>query len=128
MPNVIRIKRRTSGGSGAPTSLKNAELAFNEVDQKLYYGKGDDGGGNATSIIAIGGVGWDTAPDLSGYGSLAGNNTWTGTNTFSATSTINIAGAWQVDGVAVLTSAAELNVLDSVTAGTASAKIGRAHV
>jgi hypothetical protein len=121
MPNVIRIKRRTSGGSGAPSSLKNAELAFNEVDQKLYYGKGDDGNGNATSIITIAGVGWDSAPDLSGYGSLAGNNTWTGTNTFSAASTLDIAGAWKIDGTSVLTSAAELNVLDSVTAGTASA-------
>ena len=78
MANVIRFKRRTSGAIGAPTSLKNAEVAFNEVDQKLYYGKGDDGSGNATSIITIAGVGWDAASNLSSYGSLAGNNTWTG--------------------------------------------------
>lgn len=75
MANVIRIKRRLNEGgaqSGAPSSLKNAELAFNEVDQKLYYGKGDNGSGVATSIIAIGGVGWDSAPDLSGYAPLSG--------------------------------------------------------
>jgi len=72
MANVIRIKRRGSGSSGAPSSLKNAELAFNEVSQVLYYGKGDDGNGNATSVIAIGGVGWDSSPDLSGYAPLSG--------------------------------------------------------
>ena len=58
---------------------------------------------------------------MSSYGSLAGNNTWTGTNTFSAVSTIDIAGGWKIDGTSVLTSAAELNVLDSVTPGTAAA-------
>jgi hypothetical protein len=31
MANTIRIKRRASGASGAPSSLENAELAFNEV-------------------------------------------------------------------------------------------------
>lgn len=75
MANVIRIKRRldeNEAAPGAPSSLKNAELAFNEVDQKLYYGKGADGSGNATSIIAIGGVGWDSSPDLSGYAELTG--------------------------------------------------------
>lgn len=121
MANVIRFKRRTSGAIGAPTSLKNAEVAFNEVDQKLYYGKGDDGSGNATSIITIAGVGWDAGSNLSSYGALAGNNTWTGTNTFSAVSTIDIAGGWKIDGTSVLTSAAELNVLDLVTPGTAAA-------
>lgn len=55
---TIKIKRRASSGSaGAPGSLKSGELAFNEVssDKKLYYGYGDDGSGNATSIIAIAG-------------------------------------------------------------------------
>lgn len=72
MANVIRIKRRLSGNAGAPAALKNAELAFNEIDQTLYYGKGEDGSGNATSVIAIGGVGWDSTPDLSGYALLSG--------------------------------------------------------
>lgn len=59
MANIIRIKRRAAGGgSGAPTSLENAELAFNEDTDILYYGKGSGGaGGTATSIIAIGGSG-----------------------------------------------------------------------
>ncbi len=58
MSNQIRIKRRASTGSaGAPSSLKNAELAYNEADNVLYYGYGDDGSGNATSIIGIAGSG-----------------------------------------------------------------------
>lgn len=59
MSNTIRIKRRaSSGGAGAPTTLENAELAFNEASNILYYGTGTGGvGGSATSIIAIGGNG-----------------------------------------------------------------------
>lgn len=58
MSNVIRIKRRASGAAGAPASLANAELAFNEVDNVLYYGKGTGGaGGSATTVEAIAGPG-----------------------------------------------------------------------
>ncbi len=58
MSNSIRIKRRASGNSGAPSSLKNGELAFNEVDNTLYYGKGTTGGtDNAATVESIGGVG-----------------------------------------------------------------------
>jgi hypothetical protein len=59
MSNIVRIKRRASGGAaGAPSSLENAELAFNEQDDILYYGKGTGGaGGTASSIIPIGGPG-----------------------------------------------------------------------
>ena len=129
MSNVIRIKRRTTGASGAPSELANAELAFNELNNTLYYGKGQtDNDGVATSIIAIGGDGTFAtktyvdgavaAATPSGVAYLAQNNTFTAINTFSAASTINIAGAWQVDGATVNTSAGELNVLDGVTAGT----------
>ena len=41
MSNTIRIKRRANGGgAGAPASLANAELAFNEETNVLYYGTG----------------------------------------------------------------------------------------
>jgi len=54
--NTIRIKRST--GSSAPTSLENAELAFSEGTEILYFGKGTGGaGGSATSIIPVGGKG-----------------------------------------------------------------------
>lgn len=59
MANTIRIKRRASNGSvGAPASLENAELAFNEADDVLYYGRGTGGAnGTATQVIPIGGPG-----------------------------------------------------------------------
>lgn len=57
MSNTIRIKRRLTGQAGAPTTLKNGELAYNEVDDNLYYGKGSDIDENATSIVTIAGPG-----------------------------------------------------------------------
>lgn len=79
MANTIRIKRRAVGGfSGAPSSLENAELAFTEVDDVLYYGKGTGGaGGTATNVIAIGGSG--AFATLSSAQTISGNKTFTGT-------------------------------------------------
>ena len=60
MSNTIRIKKRAASGSaGSPSSLFPSELAYNENDNKLYYGFGDDGQNppSATSIIVIGGAG-----------------------------------------------------------------------
>lgn len=76
MANTIRIKRRASGGaSGAPSSLENAELAFNEQDLTLYYGLGTGGaGGTATSVIPIAGAG--------AFVDLTNNQTIDGTKTF----------------------------------------------
>jgi hypothetical protein len=57
---VIRIKRST--GTSAPGSLKTAELAYTmgsgtqaNAGDRLFFGKGDDGSGNATSIVQVGG-------------------------------------------------------------------------
>jgi len=82
MANTLRIKRRASGGStGAPTSLENAELAYNESDAGngiLYYGYGTGGaGGSATSVVAIGGDG--AYVSLTGTQTISGNKTFTGT-------------------------------------------------
>ncbi len=60
MANTIRIKKRAASGSaGAPSTLAPSELAFNEnaSDLKLYYGFGDNGSGEASSIITVGGSG-----------------------------------------------------------------------
>lgn len=86
MANTIRIKRRAAGGStGAPASLENAELAYNESDAGngiLYYGYGTGGaGGSATSVVAIGGDG--AYVSLSGAQTISGNKTFTGTLDFS---------------------------------------------
>ena len=80
MANTIRIKRRLTGATGAPASLKNAELAYNEADAGtgvLYYGRGADGNGDATNIVPIGGDGAFVA--LTGNQTIAGIKTITGT-------------------------------------------------
>jgi phage-related tail fiber protein len=77
MANTLRIKRRASGSPGAPASLANAELAFNEVDEVLYYGKGTGGaGGTATTTPAIAGAG--AFLTLSTAQTVSGNKTFTG--------------------------------------------------
>lgn len=82
MANTIRIKRRSSAGAtGAPASLENAELAYNEADDTLYYGKGTGGaGGSATTVEAIAGAG--------AYLTLGTNQTVTGNKTFSGTTIV----------------------------------------
>jgi hypothetical protein len=78
MANTIRIKRRATGNAGAPSSLENAELAYNEVDDVLYYGKGTGGaGGTATTVQAIAGTG--AYVSLSGAQTITGNKDFTGT-------------------------------------------------
>lgn len=75
MANTIQLKRRVSGVAGAPAALKSGELAHNEVDNTVYAGKGDDGAGNATSIVPIAGTG--------GFLALTGTQTIGGAKTFS---------------------------------------------
>ena len=86
MANTIRIKRRASGSPGAPTTLENAELAFNEVDNTLYYGKGTGGaGGSATTVEAIGGSG--AFVGLSNTQTISGNKTFSGTVALGSSAT-----------------------------------------
>jgi hypothetical protein len=75
MANTIQLKRRVSGVAGAPAALKSGELAHNEVDNTVYVGKGDDGSGNATSIVPVAGSG--------GFLALVGTQTVGGAKTFS---------------------------------------------
>ena len=80
MANTIRIKRRLTGATGSPATLKNAELAYNEADAGtgvLYYGRGADGNGDATNIVPIGGDG--------AFVALTGNQTITGVKTITGT-------------------------------------------
>ena len=80
MAVTLKIRRRASSGSaGAPSALKSGELAYNEVSatNTLFYGYGDDGSGNATSIEAVAGAGAYTT--LSTAQTISGNKTFTGT-------------------------------------------------
>lgn len=78
MSNTIRIRRRAAGGAGgAPSSLANAELAYNEQDDTLYYGWGTGGsGGSATGVKAIAGPG--AFMTVSTAQTISGNKTFTG--------------------------------------------------
>jgi hypothetical protein len=86
MANILRIKRRASGSPGAPSTLENAELAFNEVDNTLYYGKGSGGvGGSASTVEAIAGAG--AFMTLSGEQTVSGAKTFTGALALGASAT-----------------------------------------
>jgi hypothetical protein len=61
MTATIRIKRSTT--ANAPGSLKTGEIAYsagaglyNNGGDRLFFGKGDDGLGNATTVEVIGGA------------------------------------------------------------------------
>lgn len=132
MSNTIRIKRRVSGAAGAPASLQNAELAFNEVDNTLYYGQGTGGvNGSATTVLAIGGTG--------AFVDLTGTQTISGTKTFSSQITGNISGnsgtatAWATprnlsfsgDASGTLTSVdGTANVSGNLTLATVNSNVG----
>ena len=101
---TVRIKRRASGGgAGAPSSLANAELAYNEQSNILYYGTGTGGaGGLATSVIAVGGsgafattsyvdsavAGVDVSSQLANYAALSGAS-FSGNVTVGGNLTVN---------------------------------------
>ena len=132
MSNTIRIKRRANGGgAGAPSTLANAELAFNEQTNVLYYGTGTGGaGGSATSIIPIAGSGafvdTSNAQTIGGVktfsstivGSVDGN---AGTATKLATSrTISVSG--DADGSASFDGSANADI--AITLDTVNANVG----
>ena len=74
MANTIRIKRRTTGSAGAPSSLAVGELAYNEMDDILYIGKYNN---NTPVVVSLGGVG-----DFVTLSNI--NQTINGIKTFSA--------------------------------------------
>jgi hypothetical protein len=116
MANTLRIKRRSSSGaSGAPGSLENAELAFNEADDTLYYGKGTGGaGGSATSVIAIAGSGAYITKGTDQ--TISGNKTFSGTVAVSTpTANAHATTKSYVDGLVANINANVSNVATSFT-------------
>ena len=76
--SINRIRRRITGGVGAPTDIAHGELAFNEVEGVLYYGAGlKSGSDKANAALKVGGAGLFVA--LVGDQSIAGTKTFTGT-------------------------------------------------
>ena len=104
---VIRLKRRASAGAaGAPPSLATTEPAFNEADDTLYLGKGDNGSGTATSVVPIAGRG--------AFVDLATAQTVPGLKTFSVSPKASVAASATDD----LTRKGEM---DTALAGKAAA-------
>lgn len=93
MANTIRIKRRAAGGSsGAPGSLFNAELAFNEQDNTLYYGYGVSSGTTAAQVVAIAGKG--AFADLTTDQTIGGNKTFSNLITGSISGNAGTSTKW----------------------------------
>ena len=92
MAVTVQLKRRASTGSaGAPGTLKAGELAYSEVaaTNSLFYGYGDDGSGNATSIISIAGPGAYTT--LTTAQTISGDKTFTGSLDFTGATVAGLA-------------------------------------
>jgi hypothetical protein len=132
MANTIRIKRRaSSGGAGAPTTLENAELAFNESTNILYYGTGTGGsGGSATSIIAIGGNGAfvDTSTTQTVGGTKTFSNTITGSVSGNAGTATKLATARDIslsgDATGTASFDGSANATISTTLATVNSNVG----
>ena len=119
MSNIVRIKRRTSGSDGAPSSLEKAELDFNEVDNTLYYGEGTGGsGGSASAILAIAGDG--AFVNKTGAQTISGNKTFTGgfdisgasVSGFTCTQNLVVTGNLTVNGTTTTVNSTEMSIDD----------------
>ena len=119
MANTIRLKKRASGGaSGAPSSLAPSEPAYSEVDNILYYGFGDAGGGAASSVISIAGSG--AFSTLTTAQTISGNKTYTGTldfsgatiATFETTGNVTVGGNLTVSGTTTTVNSTTVTVDD----------------
>lgn len=130
--NILRIKRRAVGGaSGAPASLTSSELAYNEQDDILYYGKGNAGGNVASSILPVGGQGAFASMTVSRAANLvlAAPNGSAGAPTFRALVAADIP---TLNQNTTGTSSNVTGVVAIANGGsgqtTANLAIGRAHV
>ena len=82
----LRIKRSTGSTAPSSSALANAELAFTEGDDILYYGEGSSGS-TAATVIKIGGSGAFMA--LEGAQTVGGNKTFSNDVVVSGNLTVN---------------------------------------
>ncbi|MGA0983316.1 hypothetical protein [Vulcanococcus sp.] len=112
MSNIIRIKRRSAGGAaGAPASLYQAELAYNESDPDsgvLYIGVGTGGAnGTASAVVPIAGSG--------AYVNLTGNQLISGGKTFTGSLGLADATIDEINTTGNVTVGGNLTVIGDVT-------------
>lgn len=106
MANILRIKRST--GTTAPVTLSNAELAYVEGTDTLYYGKGISTGSTAATIVQVGGAGYVVTQ--------ATAQTITGAKTFSTLITGSVSG--NAGTATVLATSRNFSLTGDVTAPT----------
>ena len=99
----LRIKRSTGSTAPSSSALANAELAFTEGNDILFYGKGTSGD-NAASTIKIGGSG--------AFMALEGAQTVGGTKTFS--DNVVVTGNLTVNGTTTTVSTTNTTVSDNI--------------
>jgi hypothetical protein len=75
--SIIAIKRRVTGAPGAPAGLVVGELAYNQVNQTLYYGFSA-----TTGISAIPIAGSGSYVGLTGHQQISGDKSFYGTTSF----------------------------------------------
>ena len=99
----LRIKRSTGSTAPSSSALANAELAFTEGNDILYYGEGTSGS-NAASVIKIGGSG--------AFMALEGTQTVGGTKTFS--DNVVVTGNLTVNGTTTTVATTNTTVSDNI--------------
>ena len=99
----LRIKRSTGSTAPSSSALANAELAFTEGNDILYYGEGTSGD-NAASVIKIGGSG--------AFMALEGAQTVGGNKTFS--NNVVVTGNLTVNGTTTTVSTTNTTVSDNI--------------
>lgn len=113
MFNSILIKRRLTGNAGSPSTLSGGELAYNEVDDTLYYGRQD-------GVIPIAGPGAFVSRTLTQ--DVSGTKTFWNTTIFEDDVTINANTLANGD----LTVTGNLSVLGDVTSIETSTSVASA--
>lgn len=119
MANALKFPTRLFGASGAPVAAKYGQGFWSTPDQTLYLGDGDDGNGNATSVIPIAGSGATVM--RTGAQSITGVKTFVSSPVIpDATSASQAASKGQVD-TALAGKQAALAGLSAVEVGTSVA-------
>ena len=99
----LRIKRSTGSTAPSSSALANAELAFTENNEILFYGKGTSGS-NAASVVKVGGVG--------AFCDLETSQTIGGAKTFS--SNVIVSGNLTVNGTTTTIATTNTTVSDNI--------------
>jgi hypothetical protein len=133
MPSISPYSHRfraAGGAAGSPAALLTSELCYNMQDGIWYAGFGDDGGGNATSILPAfsvnGSLSWEVKPGgaaLQVYRKNSANNgyewaTLSGGNTYTGSNGIAVDGAFNITADATIARLASPIFTGSPTAPT----------